>query len=242
MRRTFIFLLLYVPAHAFAASDTVEGRWEGPIRIPGRELQVVMDLARDGAGTWAGSIIVPGLGIKGAPLSNIVVTGADMTFDLGTTLSSPTYGPAAFKAHLTGVDAMAGDMGQGGNTAKFSFKRTAPAQVELPTRSTSVATDIADQWTGEFELGGYPRRVTITLENHAGAAATAQFVIVGKQTNDLPVDLVTEDGDVLRIESQASRVAFEGRFLKESGEIRGIVELGSLEVPLVLRRAIGRAS
>ena len=98
MRRTFIFVLLCVPAHAFAASNTAEGRWEGPIRIPGRELQVVIDLARDGAGTWAGSIIVPGLGIKGAPLSNIVVTDADLAFDLGTTLSSPTYGPAALQS------------------------------------------------------------------------------------------------------------------------------------------------
>jgi hypothetical protein len=30
--------------------------------------------------------------------------------------------------------------------------------VEVPPRSTSVAPELATQWSGEFELGGYPRR------------------------------------------------------------------------------------
>jgi hypothetical protein len=34
---------------------------------------------------------------------------------------------------------------------------------------------------------------------------------------------------------------FEGRFVKDSGEIRGVIELGPFERPLVLRRASGRA-
>lgn len=242
MRRTIIIAFLCLPTLALGALNTPEGRWEGPLRIPGRELQLVVDLARDGAGAWTGSIIIQGLGIKGAPLSNVVVTGTDLAFDIGNSLKSPTYGAAAFKAHLTAADGMAGEMSQAGNVAKFSLTRIAPAQVEPSPRSTPVARDIADQWTGEFELGGYPRHVTITLENHADAPATAQFVIVGKQTTNLPVDLVTEDGNFLRIESQANQVAFEGRFFKDSGEIRGIVELGPFELPLVLRRSAGRVS
>jgi hypothetical protein len=137
---------------------------------------------------------------------------------------------------LVSADGMAGAMNQGGNVAKFSLTRVASAQVETPTRSTRVARDIEDQWTGDFELGGYPRHVTITLENRADAAATAKFIVVGKQTTTFPVDLVIEEGNFVRIESQANHVAFEGRFVKESGEIRGVVELGSLELPLVLRR------
>jgi hypothetical protein len=177
------------------------------------------------------------------PLSNVVVSDAGLAFELGSSLKSPPYGPAAFKAHLTAADAMAGEMSQAGNVAKFSLTRIAPAQVEPSPRSTPVARDIADQWTGEFQLGGYPRHVTITLENHEDAPATARFVIVGKQTTNVPVDLVTEEGDFLRIESQANQFAFEGRFFKDSGEIRGIVELGPFgELPLVLHRSAGRVS
>src|ERR1700682_2564258 len=109
MRRTIIILLLCFPPLACAAINTLEGRWEGPIQIPGRELQLVVDLAHDSAGAWMGSIIIQGLGIKGAPLSNIVVTESDVAFDIGNMLGSPPYGPARFNAHLTAADGMAGE-------------------------------------------------------------------------------------------------------------------------------------
>jgi hypothetical protein len=226
-------------AFGCGAAELPEGRWEGVIRIPGSEQPVVVDLAQAGSGGWTGSIILPGLGIKGAPLSNIVVTDADVGFDMGGALSDATAGPARFSARRAAADGMTGELRQAGNVAKFSLARIGPAQVELPPRSTPVGGDIASQWSGEFELGGYPRRLTITLENHANAGATATFVIVGKRTTDLPVDLVIQQGDILRLESQANRVTFEGRVFAQSGEIRGTIELGPIEVPVVLRRAGG---
>lgn len=239
MRRTISIVLLCLPALPCAAAMTVEGRWEGPLQIPGRELRLVVDLAQDRAGAWSGSLIMPGLGIKGAPLSNLVVTDSEVSFDLGSLLRSPGYGPATFKAHLSAVDGMSGQMSQGGNVAPFFLKRIGSPQVELPARSTAIAREIEDRWIGDYELGGYPRHVTIELENHADAGATAHFVIVGKRTYDLPVSLVTEEGNFLRIESQASHVAFEGRWFKDNGEIKGIVEVDNVERPLVLRRAAG---
>jgi hypothetical protein len=242
MRRTILTLLFCLPPLASGAVKPPEGRWEGSVQIPGRELQLVVDLAQDSIGAWKGSIIIPGLGIKGEPLTNLVLTGTGLAFDVGGSLGSATHGPAGFKGSLASADVMAGAMSPGGTVAKFTLKRVAAAQVESSPRSTRVARDIEDQWTGDFELGGYPRHVTITLENHSDAAATARFVVVGKQTTDLPVDLVVEDGNFLRIESKANHVAFEGRIVRESGEIRGIVEMGPFELPLVLRRVSARAS
>ena len=242
MRRSILILLVCLPALANGAAKLPEGRWEGSVQIPGRDLQLIVDLAQDSTGVWKGSIIVPGLGIKGEPLTNIVFTANDLAFAVGSSLGSATHGPAGFKASLPSADVMAGEMSQGGNVAKFTLKRVAPAEVESSPRSTRVARDIEDQWTGDFELGGYPRHVTITLENHADAVATARFVVVGKQTTDLPVDLVVEDGNFLRIESQANHIVFEGRIVRESGEIRGTFEMGPYELPLVLRRVSARAS
>src|SRR5215471_14429730 len=241
MRRTISILLLCLPALACATGKTPEGRWEGRLQIPGRDLNLVVDLAENGAEPWTGSITIFGLGIKGAPLSNLVVRDTHLTFDIGDLLRSPTYGPAVFQAHLAGVDEVAGEMSQAGNVAPFILKRIGPPQVELPPRSTAVRREIEDQWTGDYELGGYPRHVTITLENHADAGATARFVIVGKQQHDLPVNLVIEEGDFLRIESQASQVAFEGRLSGGSSEIRGIIEVDNVERPLVLHRVLRRA-
>jgi hypothetical protein len=241
MRRAVVVLLLSFPLLACAA-QTLEGRWEGLIGIPGRQTPVVVDLARDTSGAWTGSIILAGLGIKGAPLANIVATGTDVRFDLGDLLSTPDDGAARFRAHLNARDGMAGEMHQGGNVASFSLAKIGPAQVDLARRSTPVGRALEDQWIGEFELGGYPRHVTITLENHASAPATATFVVVGKQTNNLPVDLVVEEGRFLRIESQSTRVSFEGRWFEETDELRGTIDVGPFELPLVLRRAARRPS
>ena len=99
MRRALLLWWLCAPALACAA-DGPDGRWEGSIRIPGRELPLVVDLAPGSSGGWTGSLIIPGLGLKGAPLSNIVVGGSDVGFDLGAALRDPKYGPAKFNARM----------------------------------------------------------------------------------------------------------------------------------------------
>jgi len=242
MRRALIIVALCVPAAALGAGNAPEGRWTGSVAIPGRELPLVVDLAPDTSGAWTGSFVMPGLGIKGAPLANIAVTSGNVTFDTGGRLVSDAHGPATFTARLTQDGALSGEMKQGGNTAPFSLTRSGDAQVERAVRSTPVGPELAREWQGDYEMSGYPRHVTIGFENHPDAAATATFVIVGKQTNNLPVDLVTAEGEFVRIESQANQVAFEGRLLKESGELEGVIELGSLEVPIVMRRSSGRTS
>jgi hypothetical protein len=235
MRRT-ILAVLGFPALAWGAQELPDGRWEGVVRIPERELVIVVDLARSEAGAWAGSIILPGLDIKGGSLSNIVVTGPEVAFDLGGALASTPHGAATLKLRVATADTMAGEMQQAGNVAPVSLRRTGSARVDPPPRSTPVLTAIEDRWSGEYELGGYPRRVTLVVQNRAEGGATADWVIVGKQTTRLPVDLVTQDGDYLRVESQASRAAFEGRLVESRGEIHGTIELGAIELPLVLQR------
>lgn len=233
--------LLFVPALALSTAPPLEGRWEGRADIPGRDSRIVLDLAPQSSGGWAGSLILPGLGIKGAPLSNVVATDGEVAFDLGSVLSAPDYGPARFRMHLDG-GGLKGEMSQGGNTAKVALTHTGPAQVDAGPRSTPVARALEDQWSGEFELGGYPRQVTITLQNHAQGPATATFLVVGKQVNNLPVDLVVEEGRFVRIESGTMRVSFEGRLFEDSDELKGTIEVGAFERPLALRRSSGRAS
>jgi hypothetical protein len=242
MRWTIASLILCVPFLAHGAAQTPDGRWEGVARIPGKEIHLVMDLAQDTAGTWAGSIIIPGLGIKGAPLSNVAVVDANVSFDIGTVLNSPTHEPARFKARVIAADAMTGEMSQGGNIAQFSLKRSGPPQVERSQQSTAVRREVEGEWRGEFELGGYPRQVTVRFENHQNAAATATFVIIGKRTTTLPVELVIDEGNFVRIESQVNRVTFEGRLIDGPDALQGTIDLGPVELPLVLRRSTQKAS
>jgi len=230
---------LVTPLLCFAA-ETTAGRWEGMALIADFPLHIVVDLDRDLAGAWIGSIIIPELSVGGVPLGDIGVHDADVSFAIEGALADPQTGPAKFQAHLDADGAMSGNFTQAGNSAAFSLKRTGSAQVELPARSTAVASEIEGKWVGDYELMGYARHVTLSLTNHANAAATAEFVIVGKKVNNLPVDLLTQDGAFLRVESHEIGISFEGRFRKDTNEISGTCEQGPFEVPLVLRRETGK--
>jgi len=242
MRRAIVTLLAVVPALASAGAPLPEGRWQGTVSIPGRELPIVVDLKPDAAGTWTGSIILTGLGVKGAVLRDIVVKQGDVAFAVATALGTETQPPPTFEARLEADNVMTGMMREAGLEAPFKLARSGPPQVEAPPASTPVGRALEGEWTGEFELGGYPRHVTITFENHGSKAATAVFRIVGKQDNRLPVERVVQDGAFVRVESPAAQIHFEGRLVPETNELRGIVELGPMEIPLALRRAAGKAS
>ena len=68
------FILLLASAFISRADENAAGRWEGTVQIPGRPLEVIVDLAaKSDEGGSQGSITIPGLGIKGAPLSDIAI-------------------------------------------------------------------------------------------------------------------------------------------------------------------------
>ena len=78
------------------------------------------------------------------------------------------------------------------------------------------------------------RRVTIKLQNRGVEGATAEFVILGRKENKLPVDLVKQEGSMITVDSHDTGLSFEGR--AEQDEIAGTVIQGPLEIPVVLRR------
>jgi len=59
---------------------------------------------------------------------------------------------------------------------------------------------------------------------------------VGKRTTNAPIDLVIQENNFLTVQSQEIGITYEGRLRKETGEIAGSVMLGSLELPLVVKR------
>jgi hypothetical protein len=235
MRVTFILLL--ASAFISRADENAAGRWEGTVQIPGRPLEVIVDLAAKGdeAGGSQGSITIPGLGIKGAPLSDIALNAGGIVFSIKGALADQRNGPPKFNARFVGDGKLAGDFVQAGNTAPFALEKTGPPQVEVPPRSTAIAKEIEGEWKGGYELFGYPRKVTIKLQNRGPEGATAEFVIVGRKENKLPVDRVVQQGEFVTVDSHETGLSFEGRTRK--GEIQGTIFQGPLEIPVTLRRS-----
>src|SRR2546427_8854893 len=123
------FILLLASAYISRADENADGRWEGTVQIPGRPLEVIVDLAAKGdKGEWQGSITIPGLGIKGTPLSDIALNGDNLAFAMKSALADQRTGPAKFNGRFAGDGKLAGDFVQAGNTAPFAFEKTGPPQ------------------------------------------------------------------------------------------------------------------
>jgi hypothetical protein len=229
--------IFFASAVLCQGAESAAGRWEGSAQIPGGELKLIVDLSEEGGQGWIGSIIVPGFGVKGAPLGDIAVKDSEFAFAIKGALGGEREGHAKLKAHLTADGHLAGDFMQGGNTAPLVLERTGPPQVELPSRSTAVSKELEGEWKGDYELNGYARHVTMKFANRGADGAGVEFVIVGKKTNNVPVSLVTQEGDFLSVRSDEFGITYEGRFGKEAGEIKGTFTQGPFELPLVMRRA-----
>src|SRR5438874_1364309 len=220
-------ILLVAAALPCRGEDVVSGRWEGAAQIPENELTLVVDLSQEN-GAWVGSIIIPGLGLKGVPLTDIKVQPSDVNFAVKGALG------IQLKLRLDANNKLTGNFEQGGNRAPAMLQKTGPPQVEYPPRNTPVAKELEGEWKGDYEMLGYPRHVSIKFANHPDGA-TAEFVIVGRKHNLLPVDLVTQEGEIVMVDSHEMGFSFEGRL--RNGKLMGAIRQAAMETQLVLVRA-----
>jgi hypothetical protein len=184
-------------------------------------------------------LTIPALGLAGAPVKEVVVSGRRVTFAFTGAFDGSRYGTARVDATLGGTTSLSGMFMQGGHSAPVVLTRVGRAQVQPAARSTPVRAALEGEWAGHYELGGYPRNVTIGFTNAGEKGATATFVIIGKQKTVIPVDLVIEDGEFVRVESREYRVVYEARIGADARHLSGLVSLGGTEVPLVMRRVAG---
>jgi hypothetical protein len=225
--RFVLFLMAAASAHA---ATPVAARWEGVVRVPGRELPVVIDLAQDANGQWIGSAIFPGLGAKGAPLTAVAVKDDSVEFAIKGALGDPS-----FTGKLTAGGALSGEFLQAGNAAEFALRRVGPPQVDLPPQSTPVQKEVEGEWFGDLAFFGGQFKVKLTLANKDGKA-TGQFVLTRARDNPLPADLVMQDGALLTIEMLEPQLEFEGSIKADASEIAGAFRRGATEAPLILHR------
>jgi CubicO group peptidase (beta-lactamase class C family) len=78
-----LLFLVWLALPASAAEDPPAGHWEGAVQFPaGRKLEVRVDLARDRAGAWTGTIDLPAQQAQDHPLGDIRVDGQDVWFGM----------------------------------------------------------------------------------------------------------------------------------------------------------------
>lgn len=224
---------------SIAAAD-VAGRWTGEMRVGGEAMPIVVDLALDGSRAWHGSVVLPGRGVKGAPIAELKVEADAWRGKLGAAFSGAPGLPAPeIEARLQADGSLAGTFRQGGHSTALKLVRGGAAQVDKPVAATAVSPQLEGTWQGRYELGGYAREVTMTLANRPGSTAQGQLVIVGKRRSELTIDRVVQTPGYLVLEAGASGIRIEGRWrATDSGaEIDGEFTQGPFEARLPLKRS-----
>lgn len=220
-----------------ATAADLAGRWEGEARIPEAPLRIVVDIARSAMPTapWVGSVVLPGFGVKGAPLRELAVGETSVRASLDSAFSGPRPAGARVDLALAADGTLQGRYHQGGHSAPLRLVRSGPAQVDAPPPATAIAPALEGTWLGRYELGGYPREVTLTLANRGSGTAGGQLLIVGRRRSELAVERVVQGRQFITIEAPSAAIRIEGRW--RDGEIDGEFTQGPFEARLVLRRS-----
>lgn len=224
-----------------ACAAPAEGRWEGRAEIPGAPLAMVVDLQRTDALAWVGSVILPGRGVKGAPLAGIRVDDRGVQFSLAAAFATaPSSTPTEVELRWQADGRLAGEFRQGGHRAALTLSRSGAAQADLPTPTMPLSPEMRGVWRGRYELGGYAREVTVTLNAVAASGGAGEIVIVGKRRSVLAIDRVVQGREFITLDSSEGGVRIEGRWRNADGRMDGRIDghflQGPFEAALVLRQ------
>jgi len=152
MKKTyFVFLCIFLFTGIAFCSETLEGHWEGSIRLPTMELAVLIDFFPGEAGKWKGTIDIPAQAAKGLPLTNISIQDSKTLFEIENVPGKPT-----FSGELSSDRGkIAGDFTQSNQTFTFELQRktAAPAvpvqkksDEEIQSEIRNLVKSEMDQW------------------------------------------------------------------------------------------------
>ncbi len=91
-------------------------------------------------------------------------------------------------------------------------------------------------WQGTLEAGGTKLRLVLTVTKSDAGAYTAKLDSLD-QGATIPVDPITVNGDVVRLEMKSVEAVFEGVLNKERRELTGKFTQGGQQFPLTLKRS-----
>jgi pimeloyl-ACP methyl ester carboxylesterase len=193
---------------------TVEGVWEGTLKVGGGSLRVIVRIKRAGSG-WVATADSPDQGASGIPIDSVDLTNDMLRLDLVSL-------HARYEARLAG-DKLAGTFTQ--------YGRAIP--LELMKRTAPVITTLDGIWMGAIPVGGQRRPLIFKIKRTAdGWAATVDSP--AQNTADSPVDSVTVEGDQLKLVLAKASASYQARL--EGDTLVGTFTQDGIALPLQLQK------
>ena len=206
------------------------GHWEGTIKME-QDLRVTVDLARNPAGAWIGSLSVPGTTTTDMPLTGLVVEGTRVRFSAAVPM------PASFDATLSSdAQRLSRTASSALGSTTFQTTRKGAANVSVPIRSSPWSKEFEGAWEGALDAGGKALRIGLKLSHGADGIATATLISIDQGAQEIPITTVTIKDTQLQVESRAVSGTYKG-MLGANGEIAGEWSQGGVSVRLSFKRA-----
>jgi hypothetical protein len=225
------FLLSATALHAQTLPD-VSGHWEGKIQIPDHELSVTVDVARNSAGAWIGSVSIPPESMD-VPLTDIAIDGSGVRFAAGLP------GKTSFEGSLSpDARAVSGTVSNAQGGVSFQLARSGDANVKVPPASSRLTKNLEGTWQGALDADGTKRRVLMKLSAAPDGTAVGTLVAVDQGNVEIPVTTVTLEDNRLQLDVRSVSGSYRGT-LGPEGEISGEWTERSVRLPLTFRHEPG---
>jgi fermentation-respiration switch protein FrsA (DUF1100 family) len=225
VKRTLLIAGIAFSAALAARAQSIEGDWEGTLKVGPAELHLVVHLAADGQGGFRGTLDSLDQGIKGIPLSAVSLKAANLNW------TASSIG-ASYEGKLSADGTTAqGTLSQGGQSLPLNFKHVAAAAAKPPVKPS----DIDGAWQGTLDFGqGTKLRLVAHIVNTAdGLAANLESPDQGAGMMQAKV---TRKGAAFKLEIDKVGATFEGKINQALDAIEGTFTQNGMPVPLTLKR------
>src|SRR5215475_11046188 len=146
---TIVFAAVLLSPAAWLHAQTVDptGHYEGVISSPAGEMALQIDLTKSAKGDMAGTLTIPTQKLKGFPLTNVVVKGQDVSFDIATS------GGGYYRGELEG-NKISGEFSTQMGPFPLDLDRTGDARrYDLPP-SARITKELEGVWKGMLDVDG----------------------------------------------------------------------------------------
>jgi len=210
------------------------GHWEGAVMAANGQMALTVDLAKNPAGLWTGSMSIPAGNIIDVPLTKISVDNNTVHFAMAEMPGAPS-----FEAKLSAdANDLSGTATVPGGSVPFQLNRKGEANVKLPPASSALSKDFEGAWEGAIEAGGNRLRVVMKLSRAADGSATGTMISVDQGSQEIPISTVTVKDKQLQLDVRAIGGTYSGT-LGANGEIDGTWTQGPGTTPLLFKRPAG---
>src|SRR5690349_15844388 len=229
--RAFIVAMSFVVASALVRAQEradPSGHWQGAVQTPSMQISFELDLAKDAAGRFSGTLSVPAQKIKGLPLTKVALDGTTVSFQ------------ARSDQPFTGVlsedrQSITGDFLISGASLPFTLTRTGAAQIETPRKSPALSKQLEGTWTATLIVEGAPHQLVMTLVNHPDGSASGRIVNEGEGGLELPIS-IAQQGSVVTIDTLPVASTVTATLNADGTELDGTIAQGPATAHVTFRR------